>query len=469
MPKVESKFITSSAMLEWQYMQILGELGELQRHASDPTCPCRLSKNLGEHCLAKHSLGLATLGWETAAMDSAHSGALRDLATEAQEKHQGMRDFLCDIKDEPEFVEWSRQWRKKIERMYYRGMCNIKAKQKAISHLHQEASMSEKLKVDCMSVKMEKSAKILPMFGTENDTNKWAVAVDGYFGLFDDKATAEKVYQSIGGYDGADGLAGTGFSSAQILPPHYKPVYIGGWEPSGGIAKLSEYRAIDIADYIRKRPMRQQRNYTEKERTLAGRLADKKFMRDFFGRQESRMGKPDYCTQNNGDCSTCSLVNYGRDCHNNPVGSDQNLTGRLFGGGIDYLELDDWKQEVVRCPNELLIAQKEIKRLREYIYTEHPELRQDVVDLYKTDPLMKTIHMQICPCVFGLLSDKTNKQKLPICKGEQKAQREECIYQMKAANKDNGCKPEGDGSARCPSPFAVCTTSVGCRVGRKAS
>ena len=29
------------------------------------------------------------------------------------------------------------------------------------------------------------------------------------------------------------------------------------------------------------------------------------------------MLKPDYCTQNNGDCSTCSLVNYGRDCRNN--------------------------------------------------------------------------------------------------------------------------------------------------------
>jgi hypothetical protein len=28
---------------------------------------------------------------------------------------------------------------------------------------------------------------------------------------------------------------------------------------------------------------------------------------------------PDYCTQNGGDCLTCSLVNYGRDCMNNPV------------------------------------------------------------------------------------------------------------------------------------------------------
>ena len=24
-----------------------------------------------------------------------------------------------------------------------------------------------------------------------------------------------------------------------------------------------------------------------------------------------------YCTQNNRDCTTCGLVNYGRDCHNN--------------------------------------------------------------------------------------------------------------------------------------------------------
>ena len=29
-----------------------------------------------------------------------------------------------------------------------------------------------------------------------------------------------------------------------------------------------------------------------------------------------------YCTQNGGDCDTCSLVNYGRDCHNAPVAGD---------------------------------------------------------------------------------------------------------------------------------------------------
>lgn len=29
--------------------------------------------------------------------------------------------------------------------------------------------------------------------------------------------------------------------------------------------------------------------------------------------------KKAYCTQNNGDCQTCSLVNYGLDCANNPI------------------------------------------------------------------------------------------------------------------------------------------------------
>ena len=36
----------------------------------------------------------------------------------------------------------------------------------------------------------------------------------------------------------------------------------------------------------------------------------------------------EYCTQNNGDCSTCSLVNYGRDCQNNPL-----LVGKREGAG----------------------------------------------------------------------------------------------------------------------------------------
>jgi hypothetical protein len=32
---------------------------------------------------------------------------------------------------------------------------------------------------------------------------------------------------------------------------------------------------------------------------------------------------PEYCTQNAGDCESCSLVNYGRDCMNNPIGTER--------------------------------------------------------------------------------------------------------------------------------------------------
>lgn len=46
------------------------------------------------------------------------------------------------------------------------------------------------------------------------------------------------------------------------------------------------------------------------------------------------MIKKEYCTQNNGDCTTCSLVSYNRDCQNNPIwggkreGSGRPTTGR---------------------------------------------------------------------------------------------------------------------------------------------
>ena len=45
------------------------------------------------------------------------------------------------------------------------------------------------------------------------------------------------------------------------------------------------------------------------------------------------MIKP-YCTQNNGDCSACSLVSYNRDCQNIPIhgghrlGAGRKSTGR---------------------------------------------------------------------------------------------------------------------------------------------
>jgi len=45
-------------------------------------------------------------------------------------------------------------------------------------------------------------------------------------------------------------------------------------------------------------------------------------LRAAFDADLKKQGKqplPPYCTQNNGQCSTCSLKNYNRDCHNNLI------------------------------------------------------------------------------------------------------------------------------------------------------
>lgn len=41
--------------------------------------------------------------------------------------------------------------------------------------------------------------------------------------------------------------------------------------------------------------------------------------------------KKGYCTQNNGKCETCSLVNYGRDCINNPIAKPAKPVKKLKG------------------------------------------------------------------------------------------------------------------------------------------
>lgn len=38
------------------------------------------------------------------------------------------------------------------------------------------------------------------------------------------------------------------------------------------------------------------------------------------------MKTKDYCTQNDGDCRICSLVNYGLDCRNNALAKNDNVT-----------------------------------------------------------------------------------------------------------------------------------------------
>lgn len=54
----------------------------------------------------------------------------------------------------------------------------------------------------------------------------------------------------------------------------------------------------------------------------------------------------EYCTQNNGDCKTCSLVNYGRDCKNN-----QLFTCNKCGEKYQDAFTEAGIMELGRCPS----------------------------------------------------------------------------------------------------------------------
>lgn len=55
-----------------------------------------------------------------------------------------------------------------------------------------------------------------------------------------------------------------------------------------------------------------------------------------------------YCTQNNGDCETCSLVNYGRDCKNVPLMADDRQAEEM---SVEVVKLSeaDFQREMSRA------------------------------------------------------------------------------------------------------------------------
>ncbi len=123
----KKEFRSPHAMLQWQWRSMLEELNELQRHLSDPTCPCTLA-DAGEYCGQKHALGLHTLAKETIAMAPEYQEMLEELADEALTQHEALNTrIVCNVHDprEKDTVLWSRQWRKRIEPIYYR-QCKLK-------------------------------------------------------------------------------------------------------------------------------------------------------------------------------------------------------------------------------------------------------------------------------------------------------------------------------------------------------
>lgn len=90
----------------------------------------------------------------------------------------------------------------------------------------------------------------ISMFAIHNDTDKWAVIVDGRIGLYDSEAEAEKIYDMVGGDPNVvgDELSETPFGASQILRPGFKCENCYHEEHDN----LSDYEnmAGDLASYI---------------------------------------------------------------------------------------------------------------------------------------------------------------------------------------------------------------------------
>lgn len=60
--------------------------------------------------------------------------------------------------------------------------------------------------------------------------------------------------------------------------------------------------------------------------------------------------KKGYCTQNNGKCDTCSLVNYGLDCNNSPIIQPQRREEKMkeekINGVLTENEIKKMKKEL---------------------------------------------------------------------------------------------------------------------------
>ena len=82
------------------------------------------------------------------------------------------------------------------------------------------------------------------------------------------------------------------------------------------------------------------------------------------------------------------------------------------------------------------------------------------------DPILAEITRQVCSTGI-CLGEPKKKSKLPICTASQKKARGNCIIKIKERNVEADCRPEGTGSKKCPSAFAVCTASLGCRPGSR--
>jgi hypothetical protein len=93
----------------------------------------------------------------------------------------------------------------------------------------------------------------IDMFDTENDTDRWVLAVDGLFGFVASPEVAKEAFDSVGHIDDS------AFGSIWIIKPHWKP--IDRFDKSKPLKKISDFKSIDILSYVAKYPERKHKKY----------------------------------------------------------------------------------------------------------------------------------------------------------------------------------------------------------------
>lgn len=102
---------------------------------------------------------------------------------------------------------------------------------------------------------MRNNQNTISMFATSNPTEKYVVAIDGYFCYTNTKDVAEEIYNLA--MHGSDGyIDNTPWGSIDIIPPHHYPKYINGYQPDGGIVDVTTRTPIDLVGYIKKNDVR---------------------------------------------------------------------------------------------------------------------------------------------------------------------------------------------------------------------
>ena len=115
-----------------------------------------------------------------------------------------------------------------------------------------------------------------------------------------------------------------------------------------------------------------------------------------------------------------------------------------------------------RTPDTLIFRRVERQEVIEALRAPSP-----TKEVPMSDPILSQIISQIC--ATGGCFAAPPRSKKPICTPQQNVKLEHCRVKVKDRNIEQGCsKPEGTGSRKCPSAFAVCSASIGCRPGRKS-